>query len=186
VSRRITKSRRNLYKKRIDRKYLIGRKNDDYMEFINLNPDAIVIQMDTVYNDVSNGPFIQTFKIIDVGFMICILHDKNNTESMVKGVDILEKLLQPIKGKTIVIKTDRGSEFIDVNHIEINKDGIKRFNVFYCDPMCSYQKGSLENNHEEIRYFLPKKCNFLLKGLTSQSKLNVISSNINSFPKRKT
>lgn len=185
VSRKISKKQKVIYKKRVDRKHLLGRTSKEYEIFILTNPDAIIIQMDTVYNDVSNGPFIQTFKIIDAGFMICILHDKNTSENMVKGVDILEKILSPLKGKILVLKTDRGSEFTNAEAIEYDKEGNKRFNLFYCDPMCSYQKGSLENNHEEIRYFLPKKSDFQKKGLTSQEKLNVISSNINSFPKER-
>lgn len=32
--------------------------------------------------------------------------------------------------------------------------------VFYCDSYCSYQKGSIEKNHEYIRYILPKKTSF--------------------------
>lgn len=184
VSRRLPKKVIKTYKKREDKKFLIGRKKEDCDRFLEENPEAIEIQMDTVYNDVSNGPFIQTFKIIPLSFMICILHKTKTAEEMVKGVDILEKLIEPLKDKPLVLKTDRGSEFVYAEQIEKRKDGTKRFNLFYCDPMASYQKGSLENNHEEIRYILPKGCDFLKSGLTSQDAMNKITSTINSFAKQ--
>ena len=49
-----------------------------------------------------------------------------------------------------VIKTDRGTEFSDADGLEKDNDGSIRTHVFYCDPMQSCQKGSLENNHKEI------------------------------------
>lgn len=185
VSRRLPKKAVKSYKKRQDRRYLLHRKHEDYVLFMAQHPDAVEIQMDTVYNDVSNGPFIQTFKIIQAGFMICLLHKSKTAEEMVKGVDTLERLLLPLKGKTIVIKTDRGSEFVYADSIEMRPDGSRRFFLFYCDPMASYQKGSLENNHEEIRYVLPKECSFLKTGLTSQEAMNKVTSSINSFPKQR-
>lgn len=33
-------------------------------------------------------------------------------------------------------------------------------NVFYCDPYSSWQKGSIERNHEFIRYIIPKDITF--------------------------
>lgn len=32
------------------------------------------------------------------------------------------------------------------------KSGNLRARLFYCDPQASHQKGSLENNHIELRY----------------------------------
>lgn len=55
--------------------------------------------------------------------------------------------------------------------------------MFYCDPMRSNQKGSLENNHEEIRYICPKETDLRKLGLINQEAANKIVSNINSFPK---
>ncbi|MDY6035840.1 MAG: hypothetical protein SPI63_09660 [Bulleidia sp.] len=45
-----------------DNRYLLGRKYSDFLIYMEKNPDAKVIEMDTVYNNVSNGPFLQTFK----------------------------------------------------------------------------------------------------------------------------
>ena len=51
--------------------------------------------------------------------------------------------------------------------------------IFYCDPMASGQKGSLENNHKEIRYICPKENDLNDLVLNSQEKANLIVSHIN-------
>ena len=52
--------------------------------------------------------------------------------------------------------------------------------VFYCDPNSSWQKGSIEKNHEFIRYILPKGTSFA--NLT-QNDCYKIASHINSIPR---
>ena len=80
-----------------------------------------------------------------------------------------------------VILTDNGTEFSDPESIEIDfNTGEKLVNLFYCDPNCSWQKGSLEKNHEFIRYILPKGTSF--SSLT-QEDCYKIASHINSVPR---
>ena len=80
-----------------------------------------------------------------------------------------------------VILTDNGTEFSDPDSIEIDMNtGEKVCSLFYCDPNCSWQKGSIEKNHEYIRYILPKGKSFA--GL-SQDDCYKISSHINSVPR---
>ena len=59
---------------------------------------------------------------------------------------------------------------------------LRRTRVFYCDPMQSGQKGSLENNHIELRYILPKEHDLKQLGLVDQDALNMVLSHINSLP----
>ena len=58
-----------------DRRFLKSRLYSDYKALISDNPDLNIVQMDTVYNDVKNGPFIQTFKFIKYGFLFALLHE---------------------------------------------------------------------------------------------------------------
>lgn len=187
VSRKMPKAKKNLYKKRNDCKYLEGRKYADYLKYIEDNPNAKVVQMDTVYNDVTNGPFIQTFKLMRYGFMFCVLHSEKTAEEMNKGVLILEEILgeELFNQEVEVLLTDRGSEFTALKDIEIRDDATLRTRVFYCDPMASHQKGSLENKHEELRYICPKVVDLYDLGLKSQEKMNLITSHINSSPRKK-
>ena len=48
--------------------------------------------------------------------------------------------------------------------------------------MQSGQKGSLENNHIELRYVLPKGYDLKQLGLADQDALNLVLSHINSLP----
>ena len=80
-----------------------------------------------------------------------------------------------------VILTDNGTEFSDPLSIEVDMNtGEKICSLFYCDPNCSWQKGSIEKNHEYIRYILPKGTSF--SGLT-QDDCYLIASHINSVPR---
>ena len=140
--------------------------------------------MDTVYNGQS-GPFMQTFKFLSYSFMFIIYHEEKTAKAMVEGVDLLESILGEdlFKKEVEVIKTDRGTEFSDADGLEKDNDGITRTHVFYCDAMQSCQKGSLENNHKEIRYICPKETGLKKLGFDSQEKDNLMVSHINSQPK---
>ena len=73
VNRKPPKQKKNALKKREDRRHLKGRTYNDYLNYMNENPDANVVQMDTVYNNASTGPFIQTFKLLEIWLHVCPL-----------------------------------------------------------------------------------------------------------------
>lgn len=187
VSRKISKKKSKGYKKRADRKYLQGRTYKDYKEYISENPDVFITQMDTVYNDETNGPFIQTFKFVNAGVLFAIIHNDKTAESMKRGVDLLESILgtEVFRKYVHVLLTDRGSEFTYADAMEAGPDGTRRTRVFYCDPMQSGQKGTLENKHIELRYILPKGTDLKALGLTSQKDLNLVLSHVDSAPVEK-
>ena len=106
---------------------------------------------------------------------------------MKEGVDLLEEILGTglFRKYIHILVTDRGTEFSDSDGMETGKDGTRRTWVFYCDPMQSGQKGSLENNHAELRYIFPKGTDMNALGLTDQNALNLALSHINSAPVEK-
>lgn len=187
VSRKMSKKKSKGYKKRVDKKYLQGRTYKDYKLYINENSNVFVTQMDTVYNDEINGPFIQTFKFINAGLIFAILHNSKTAESMKQGVDLLESILgtEVFQIYVHILLTDRGAEFSAADAIETGADGTRRTRIFYCDPMQSGQKGSLENKHIELRYILPKGTDLYASGLTDQDSLNTVLSHVNSAPVEK-
>ena len=181
TKRKITKKASNKYKKREDKKYLNGRTYDDFINYTAENKNLSVVEMDTVYNNGSTGPFMQTFKFLDYSFMFIVYQEEKTAKSMVEGVDLLEKILGEdlFSEEVAIIKTDRGSEFCDAEGFEKEENESRRTRIFYCDPMASGQKGSLENNHKEIRYICPKENDLKDLGLNSQEKANLIVSHIN-------
>ena len=185
TKRKITKKASNKYKKREDKKYLNGRTYDDFINYTAENKNLSVVEMDTVYNNGSTCPFMQTFKFLDYSFMFIVYQEEKTAKSMVEGVDLLEKILGKdlFSEEVAIIKTDRGSEFCDAEGFEKEENESRRTRIFYCDPMASGQKGSLENNHKEIRYICPKENDLKDLGLNSQEKANLIVSHINSQSK---
>lgn len=186
TKKKITKKASNKYKKREDKKYLNGRTYDDFINYTAENKNLSVVEMDTVYNNGSTGPFMQTFKFLDYSFMFIVYQEEKTAKSMVEGVDLLEKILGEdlFSEEVAIIKTDRGSEFCDAEGFEKEENESRRTRIFYCDPMASGQKGSLENNHKEIRYICPKENDLKDLGLNSQEKANLIVSHINSQSKK--
>ena len=185
TKRKIAKKASNKYKKREDKKYLNGRTYDDFINYTAENKNLSVVEMDTVYNNGSTCPFMQTFKFLDYSFMFIVYQEEKTAKSMVEGVDLLEKILGEdlFSEEVAIIKTDRGSEFCDAEGFEKEENESRRTRIFYCDPMASGQKGSLENNHKEIRYICPKENDLKDLGLNSQEKENLIVSHINSQSK---
>lgn len=184
VSRKLPKKKANAYKKRVDRKYLEGRTFKEYQAYLADHSDVLVTQMDTVYNDGTNGPFLQTFQFVKTGLFLALYHESKTTASMKAGVDLLESSLGTALFRKFVhvLLTDRGSEFSAAEAIETSSDGSRRTRVFYCDPMQSGQKGTLENKHIQLRYILPKGSDMKGLGLTCQADLNLVLSHINSAP----
>lgn len=170
VRRKIPKNKQIQYSPRKDRKYLQGRTEKDYLEFMENNPEVNVVQMDTVYNDVSNGPFLQTFKFMKYDLFFCVYHEAKDSQHMLEGIKFLESILgeEMFSKEAAVIKTDRGSEFVLADEIEMREDGSRRCRIFYCDPMAACQKGSLENIHIMVREICPNEADLYSLGLVSQ------------------
>lgn len=184
VSRKITKKVSNQYKKRVPRAFLNGREYKDFRAFMEDNPNVFVTQMDTVYNDMNNGPFMQTFGFVKAHFLFALYHDTKTAEDMTNGVNQLYEILGPevFQKYCSVILTDRGTEFSDPVSMETDDKGNLRTRIFYCDPMAAGEKGTLENKHRELRYILPHEVDLRALGLRSQKDLNLALSNIDSAP----
>ena len=186
VSRKISKKKSTGYKKREDRRYLQGRTYKEYKQYIAKYPNVFVTQMGTLYNDETNRPFLQTFKFVGADLFFN-LSGNQNSSFYEKGVDLLEQILgkEVFRKYVNVLLTDRGSEFTAADAIETSANGTRRTRVFYCDPMQSGQKGSLENKHIELRYILPKRTDLRNLGLVDQSTLNLVLSHVDSSPVEK-
>lgn len=169
-------------KKRVDHSHYLGRTYQDYLTFCETNGLRYVPQMDTVYNNISNGPFIQTFLFPQCDLLFAQLHSHKSAENMVKGFyRVLEMLGDDFFTLFPALLTDRGSEFSDSVNFEIHKDtGDILTHLFYCDPMQSCQKAQIEKTHSDLREILPKGIDL---SFLTQEKLDVACSHINSKPR---
>jgi len=122
----------------------IGKSYIDFCAYIELNPDTDVVEMDTVIGR-KGGKVLLTLFFRKSSLMVAILLD-SCTQTCVKGA--LNKIcddigLDKFKSNFQLLLTDNGSEFLDTDEIEYDLNGAQRTNVFFCDPMASYQKGQL-------------------------------------------
>lgn len=78
------------------------------------------------------------------------------------------------------ILTDRGSEFGNPEELETGITGIQRSSIYYCDPMRSGQKGTIEQAHTMLRMIFPKGTSF---EFLTQWDVNLIVNHINSTPR---
>lgn len=170
---------------RIEPSIKTNRFYSDFKDYLEFHPNASIVEMDTVIGTQGGkgGNCFLTLLFRQFNFMLIYLlpYKKSIYVSQVfnnlketLGIDEFKRLFE-------VILTDNGTEFSDPESIEIDlNSGEKISSVFYCDPSCSWQKGSIEKNHEYIRYILPKGTSFA--GLT-QEDCYLISSHINSVPR---
>lgn len=170
------------YKKRKVPSNYEGHKFKDYEKFKLDNPSVKTTEMDTVLNS-NSGPYIQTFYFEDTSLMIGRLKHEKTSEAMASSLNEFQLVLTPNEFSKLfgLLLTDRGSEFEKVDLFIANPDtGEIRLNIFYCDPMCSYQKSHVENNHNYIRDIIPNNVDI---SNISQEDINLMFDHINSTPR---
>jgi IS30 family transposase len=127
------------------------------------------------------GKVLLTLHFVKSEFMLAFLRDANDSESVIDIMDNLNSILGTGLFQQFfpVLLTDNGSEFSNPKLIECDRTtGEIRTKVFYCDPGASFQKGSAEKNHEEIRKVLPKGTSF---DHLTQKDINLLMNHVNSY-----
>ena len=173
------------HKDKVDTSIKVNRFYTDFKDYMEHNPNASIVEMDTVIGTPGGkgGKCMLTLLFRQFNFMLIYLLPYKKAVFVTEVFNYIKTLLGDDDFKRLfeVILTDNGSEFSDPESIEFNYDtGEKLCSVFYCDPNCSWQKGSIEKNHEYIRYILPKGTSF---ASLSQDDCYLIASHINSTPR---
>lgn len=163
-----------------------GRFYSNFKEYLELHPNASVVEMDTVIGTGGGkgGKCFLTLLFRRFNLMLIHILPYKRVQYVnevffhlkdVLGDDEFSRLFE-------VILTDNGTEFSDPETIEMSCRDASRVltGVYYCDPNSAWQKGALEKNHEYIRYVLPKGTSFA--GI-SQEDCDLLASHINSVPR---
>lgn len=166
-------------------KIKVGRFYSNFKDYLEFNPTASVVEMDTVIGTKGGkgGKCMLTLLFRQYNLMLIYLLPYKQSKYVVNIFNMLKEKLGSTEFKRLfqVILTDNGTEFSDPLSIETDiNTGEKLTSLFYCDPNCSWQKGSIEKNHEFIRYVLPKGNSF---ASLSQENCYKLASNINSVPR---
>ena len=151
------KKRKENKKQRIRRETAIrkGRTYEDFKEYIGKHPECSIVEMDTV-EGIKGGKVFLTLIFRQSKFMLIYLMDNKTMECVEKAFKNIRQILGIGVFKEL---------FEIISH------------VFYCDPSASWQKGTIEKNHEYIRYVLPKGSSF---DELAQEEVNLLMSHINS------
>ena len=172
-------------RKSIDYAFRLGRQYHDFQDYIEHNPTASIVEMDTVIGTSGGkgGKCFLTLHFRYFNFMLIYLLPYKRQQYVCEIFQQLKKTLGDFEFSRLfeVVLTDNGTEFSCPEDIELSFINGERLSfVFYCDPNASWQKGSIEKNHEYIRYVLPKGTSFA--GLT-QEDCTLLASHINSVPR---
>ena len=183
VKKEITASKRT----NIPQAKKLGRYYSDFLYALELNPMASIVEMDTVIGTQGGkgGKCFLTLLFRASNLMLIYLLPQKKAQYVNKVFNDLKAMLGEKEYARLfeIILTDNGTEFSNPDSIELSlKTGEKLVSVFYCDPNCSWQKGTIEKNHEYIRYVLPKGTSFA--GLTQEDCYR-LASHINSVPREK-
>lgn len=161
-----------------------GRTIVNFEEYLEANPNANVVEMDTVIGKKDDKQCFLTLYFRSSKLMIVYAIKKYNADAVNQVFQNLIKKLGTELFKNVfeVILTDNGWEFSKPDGIESNLEtGEKLISLFYTDPYSSWQKGSLERNHQFIRYILPKGIS--LDNVTKKNAID-ITNNINSVQRK--
>ena len=172
-------------REKINPKIKVNRFYTDFKDYIEYNPNTSIVEMDTVIGTSGGkgGKCFLTLLFRQYNFMLIYLLPYKQSKYVTEVFNNLKELLGINEFKRLfeVILTDNGTEFSDPESIEFDMNtGLKVCSLFYCDPSCSWQKGSIEKNHEYIRYILPKGTSF---ASLTQDDCYLIASHINSTPR---
>ena len=159
-------------------KYREGRTYEDFESFMKYSALSVV-EMDTVKGVREKGKRLLTMIFRDNSIMLMFLMPDGSASSVKMVFDFLERGLGIERFMRLfpVFLTDNGSEFKRPEDLEMTEDHLIRTDIFYCDPMASWQKPHIEKNHEFIRYVIPRG-----KSLNpyTQDDMTLLMNHINS------
>lgn len=183
VSFKVKKQYRYIRRKNSNPLAKYGHTYNLFKDYINANPQASVIELDTVHGVQNEKTKLLTiyhrFTHLQLGFLIPNL----NPTSVNKIIRSLQsKLSDNFQILFEVILADNGIEFDQLMDCSVNTDtGEVLSHVFYTRPYRSGDKGACERNHELFRYIVPK--GHKLSDF-NQKDINFIFSMINSYPRK--
>lgn len=178
------KSRKSKKEEYVPKGVKVGRSYEDFLHFIEDNPNCCYSEMDTVIGRIG-GKVIMTFQFVNVDFMFGILMDNKSAAEGGERIKSLKKKLTA-SGYSFsqifpVLLTDNGGEFSNVFAFENDLNGSKESSVFFCDPNCSWQKPHVENNHTLFRNIVPKGDSF---DDFTQDTVDLIFSHVNAVKRK--
>lgn len=134
------RSRKNVSKKlKVDKSCRIGRDFQCFEHYLAEHPDAAVRQLDSV-EGTKGSAVLLTIHFVEQGLQLAFLRQRNDSQSVIDIFDRLYLELLPDSFLTLfpVLLADNGSEFSNPSAIELDSQGNRRTNLFYCNANAPY------------------------------------------------
>ena len=118
--------------------------------------------MDTVLGCEGSKKVLLTLHFDCCSLMMAYLLDSKEVCHVKAIFDSIERSLGTFSFSSVfsLVLTDRGGEFRNPAALECGQENLIRTSIYYCDPMCSWQKPHCEKNHEYSRKICPKGTSF--------------------------
>ena len=162
-----------------------GRRYSDFIVRIAQNPFINVAELDTVEGQRDGRhKCLLTIHSTQTHFMLIIVLPSKTKQYVTEAFERLQSEwgIRNFKLFFGISLTDRGCEFCNPSALEDDAvTGEKICSLYFCNSYSSYQKGAIEENHELIRYIIPKGMTF--DDLT-QEQADLIASHINSYHRK--
>ena len=162
----------------------VGRTYDDFLAYVENNPDISRVELDTVIGKVG-GKLILTIHFVSVDFMVGILlNDKTAAEAALRITELKSRLKRSgFKFGDVMplLLTDNGGEFSCVSAFENDDNGNLESHIFFCNPNAPYEKPHIEKNHTMFRDIVPKGSSF---DNFTQETVDLIFSHVNAVKRK--
>ena len=141
-------------------------------------------EMDTVVGKISDDGCLLVLTERKTRYERIIKLKNKMSSSVVKALDELElEYGGMFKSIFKTVTSDNGTEFSDIDSIErsISSPSKKRFDLYFCHPYTSCERGTNEVTNRLIRRFIPK--NTYVK-IHPKKHIKEIENWINNYPRR--
>jgi IS30 family transposase len=172
VQRKLRPKRKQSFK--VDKACRKGRTYEDYLDYLQKHPGIFPVEMDTVVGPIDGKKCFLSLTWPHLKLALFYLLEKQTASCVnAKMQDLKDRLQDKFSVLFPLLLTDNGSEFSDP--LSLEKLSTK---VFYCNPMASYQKGSVENQNSLLRRIVPK--GYYLEDLGAEDS-DLINSQLNNY-----
>ncbi len=161
-----------------------GRTYEDYLAFVEENPDTPLVQLDTVIGRVG-GKVIMTIHFVNSDFMVGLLLDNKTAAEAACKIQSLKTTLNAHHFQfgdiAPLLLTDNGGEFSIVSAFENNSANQVESRIFFCEPRAPHEKAEIEKNHTLFRDIVPSGTSF---DNYTQDTVDLIFSHVNAVKRK--
>lgn len=145
---------------------------------IKKRPNAVEWQMDCVQGiQGKEEPVLLTLQIVEIKFLFAFVIARQTAKKVIDKLAEFKNYFNEESFNKIfeILLTDNGHEFIKLDEL---MRLFSKTSIYYCHPYSSFEKGSIENNHELLRRVIPQGVSLKIY---SQEDINILCSHINSL-----